>query len=162
MIMNHKGFSLVEILITLIVSTIVVLMVASLGTMAYKSYKGLRSNSDVYNDSQYALQVIREAVRQSFTTIPATSSTCLTVPTSAATNDYFYSNGTTGFIFGVTACGNTASASNKTIISGVTNLAFTPTVTSTNMESQLVTVTLSGSKNGLTFNYSMNVTRRNP
>ena len=84
-----------ELMIGILVSGIVVLMVAALGTMAYQSYNNLRHQSGIYNDSQFALQLIREAVRHSTSAPP-------------------------------------------------------------------IGITLSGTKNGVTFNYSMSTARRNP
>ncbi len=159
---NNKGLSLVELMVGLIVTGIIVLMVAALGSLAYKSYNGLRSNSGVYNDSQFALQIIREAVRRSTGAPTTPTSTCLEVPVTSTTNDYFYRNGTNSLIYSITGpCGNTTSATNRTIISaGVTNLTFTPNVSAL----PLVNVILSATnKNGATlYSYSIYVTRRNP
>jgi prepilin-type N-terminal cleavage/methylation domain-containing protein len=155
---NHKGFTLAELLIGLIVALIVTLMVGALANIAYKSYFDLRNKSGVFNDVQFALQLLEENVRQS-SSAPTFASNCLTVVTSTGTR-IFYIN-SNNFVFS-TSCG---SATNTPIIKGVTNLVFTPDLSNL----PLIKVALSGIKNGVTFNYSNGtsdnrivVSRRNP
>jgi len=154
---KKRGFSLIELLIGIIVAGIVILMISAVGTIAYQSYNNLRNQSGVYNDSQFALQLIREGIRQS-TSVPTIAGTCLTIVTAASTKYYYtMTSGTTkSLVYGSNAC---SSATNEPIISGVTStgFVFTPSVTG-----QLVTVALSGTKNGVSFNYSMSAMRRNP
>src|SRR5438128_384808 len=154
---NKTAFTLTEMLVVLVISAIIAMMVSAMSTVAAKAYNDLRNQSGIYNDSQFALQLIREAVRRSYTTIPSPSSTCLTVPLTSTTTDYFYSQGAGNLIFGVTACGDTTATTNRTILSGVTNLVFTPSLTGS-----MVSVTLSGKKNNASFSYSISATRRNP
>ena len=148
-----------EILIGLVVATVIILMVGALSKVAFKSYSDLRKRADVYNDAQFALNLIRESVRQS-TAAPTYTSNCLKIVTTASGTNYFYISGTSLVYSGT--CG---SATNKPTISGVTNLVFTPDVSAL----PLVKVALSGTKNGATFNFTngtsdnrMKVLRRNP
>ncbi len=150
MISYKRGFSFIELLIVIIISTIVVLMMAAMLNIAYKSYKDLRNQSNVYNDSQYALQLIRENVRQS-TSAPTYSSNCLTITANSSTK-IFYINGI-NLVYSTT-CG---SSTNTPIIKGVSNLTFTPTISGS-----LVKIVLNGTKNNINFNYSLSATRRNP
>lgn len=155
---RKKGFTLVELLAGVIVGGIVVLMVAALGTIVYKSYNGLRNQSGVFNDSQFALQLIREGVRQS-TAAPTTGSSTINIVTAACSKLNFYIQGS-NLVYDYTctnpSTGVTTTKNADTIISGVTSLVFTPNVTAL----PLVSVTLSGVKYGVTFNYSIYALRR--
>ena len=149
-----RGFSLMELLIGLVIATIVTLMVGALANIAFKSYNDLRKQSDVYNDSQFALQMIREGVRQS-SSAPSVSvvggNNCLTVIKPSVTN-YFYIKGS-NFVYSSTACD---SLTNTPIIKSVTSLVFTPSISG-----NLVTAVLSGTKSGVSFSYSIKTARRN-
>ena len=145
--MLKGGVTLTELLVGVVVAAIVVLMVGAIGTIAVKSYNDLRKKSDVYNDAQFALQLIREAVRQSTSAPAIPAANCLQVAVGAA-NTFFYIQGI-DLVYGSVSC---ASAVNKPIITGVTGLVFTPDVGNL----PLVIVTLSGTKAGASFDYSLN------
>jgi type II secretory pathway pseudopilin PulG len=150
-------------MVGIVVAAIVILMVGTLGSIAYKSYNDLRKHSDVYNDEQFALQMIREAVRQSTSTPTTPTANSLAIVTANCSNLRFYTQGTTSLVYDRTCNGiiNTA----VPIISGVSGIVFAPTVSG-----QLVTIAFSGTKAGVTFNYSLNgtidnrikISRRNP
>ena len=154
------GFTLTELIVGIVVAAIVVLMVGAIGTIAIQSYNDLRQRSNVYNDSQSALQLIRETVRQS-TSVPSVSvvnsNNCLTVPVGVVTN-YIHGQGTglvRDLVYG-SSCANVGS----TLISGVTVTGpafFLPSVSG-----QVVTIVLNGTKSGVTFNYTLSTARRNP
>ena len=150
---NKRSFTLTELLAGIAVAAIAILTVGAIGTFSFKTYKDLRNQSSVYNDAQFALELIRESVRQS-TSAPVVAGTCLTVTGSAGTL-YFYKNAAgTSLVYGSAAC---SSVTNKIIISGVTTLVFTPSISS-----NLVTVILSGSKSNIPFNFTIKAMRRNP
>lgn len=149
---DKSGFSLTELLVSLVITGIIVLMLGAMSNVAFLTYKNLRNRSGVYNDSQFALQLIRENVRQS-TTNPTYVNGCLTVVTSSNTFNFYVSGNSLVYSKGSGGC----VAPYTPIISGVTNLVFTPNVNSL----PLVTVTLSGQKNNVSFNYpQINVARR--
>jgi prepilin-type N-terminal cleavage/methylation domain-containing protein len=167
---GKKGFSLVELLASIIVGGIVILMVAALGTIATKSYKGLRNNSGVYNDSQFALQLIREGVRQSLTPGPTVVSSVtlannsIQMATATCSKLRFYVIGTT--LYYDRTCG-ALNNNNLLLISGVTNFipcnssSSNPPCTSP-VTGQLIGVTLSGVNSGNNYSYTIYATRRNP
>jgi prepilin-type N-terminal cleavage/methylation domain-containing protein len=159
---NQKGFSLVELLVGILVAAIVVLAIGAIGTIAFQSYNGMRNNIGVYNDSQFALQLIREGVRES-TTIPGAVPGSLNLNTAGmesinggCTTLHFYIQGGTDLVYDH-ACGGSPLIMGDPIIKDVSELEFTPTLES----GQLVKVILKGKKNGQTFNYLIYVTGRN-
>lgn len=160
--MRQKGFTLVELVVAIVITAIVVLMAAYIGSVASVSYHDLYNKSNVYADSQSALNLIRESVRQSlgpaegaYQLPTVTGGNCLTVTvpiTGGTTTTSIHINGTS-LVYG-SSCGSVTS----TLISNVTNLVFTPNVSGL----PLVTAALSGSKKGVNFSYSISVIRRNP
>lgn len=163
---SKKGLSLVELLVGLIVTAIVVMMVAAIGAFAKKSYVAVLNNADVTNDSQFAVQLIREAVRESTgapTKSSAGSSTCLIIPEAPGscpitTYEFFYNVGTSNLFWGTSCSIPSPCSSTKGIIFGATGLVFTPDISAL----PLVSVILSGTESNNAFSYSINATRRNP
>jgi prepilin-type N-terminal cleavage/methylation domain-containing protein len=170
---NQRGFSLAELLVGIIVAAIVILMISAIGTIAYKAYNNLRTNSGFYNDSQFALQLVREAVRQS-TKLPSVNGSCLTTFAGVAQNPtYFYTmpqGAPTSFFRSSDACYSTT-VSSENIFKGVPNLAFTicgnnisfPGIPACNpvVAGQVLQIALSGSKNGQNFSFLISATGRN-
>ncbi|MEI6437986.1 MAG: prepilin-type N-terminal cleavage/methylation domain-containing protein [Candidatus Omnitrophota bacterium] len=149
---GKRGFTLAELMVGIVVGLIVILMAAALGSIATGSYRNLRSRADVYNDTQFALQMIRENVRQSSAS-PTVASNSLTLVTDQCSNVHFYiPSGSSTLVYDSTCGGTTKTA--VTLISNVT--VFTPDISAL----PLVRVTLSGSKNGVAFNYLMSASRR--
>ena len=59
---NKKGFTLIEILITLIVASILVLAMGAISHISLTSYKRLRDRASIMSDVMYAFKFIQNRV----------------------------------------------------------------------------------------------------
>ena len=164
-----KGITLVELLVGLMVAAIVILTIGAIGTIAGKSYNDLRNKSGVYNDSMFALELIRENVRQAQTIVLISGRfSRLMLKTAMCTNiNYYIQRDPAGFrLVYDSVCGSTVHAATP-IITGVQGLVFnlTPVTSSfvvqgVSFNRYMLRVNLSGTNAGVTFNYTINVLRR--
>lgn len=162
--MLRSGFSVAELMVGVVVTAIVILMVGAIGTIAVQSYNNLRNQSGVYNDAQFALQLVREAVRQSSTT-PSIAGSSLTIVTASCPNIHFYIQGAS-LVYDHN-CASSPTVIADPIISNVTGLTFTACNSTSNpcstpVNGQVIQVALSGTKHGVSFNYTIDATGRNP
>jgi prepilin-type N-terminal cleavage/methylation domain-containing protein len=146
--MRHQGFTLSELLIGIVIGAIVILMIFAMGEIASSSYSQLRSKSGVYDDAQYAIDLISGSVRRAAAAPTIPSAHCLKVDA-----NYFYVSGGNSLVYGTVSC---TSATNKPIITGVTGLAFDPV-----LDGQLVHIDFGGTKSGVQFALSADAMRRN-
>lgn len=164
---DNKAFTFTEILVVLVITAIVVLMIGAMATLSYKFYNGLRTQSDTYNSSLWALQLMRENVRQASSgTLGVPSAGCLT----AGSDNFYLSGDGNSFIYG-RGCGSSpcvsgnCTGSEPIITCSNSGLTFTPTNTP---GSRLVGVVfqtknnLKCTSNGVAFSYTISVARRNP
>jgi prepilin-type N-terminal cleavage/methylation domain-containing protein len=154
--MWKRGFTLTEFMVGIVVGAIVILMIAAIAQIATASYTQLRSRSGVYDDAQFAIDLVTDSVRRAVSA--STSGSCLRIDdTDDSVNNpkNFYVNGNS-LLYGTNACGSPTNTDTP-IITGVSGLTFTPTVTV-----DLVHVVLSGTKSGITFTLSGDAKRRNP
>jgi len=70
-----KGFSLVELLVSLVVASILILMVGVLSSIGNKEYSKVMNTESIYNDISYGFKLMENQVRSS------TSMTIQTNPT---------------------------------------------------------------------------------
>ena len=159
---NRNGFSLVELLISLIIASILVLMVGVLSSIANSSFNKISSEQQTYNDISYGFKLLQNRVRASSTlSIAAASGSWVSqrVSVSAgsfgiyrnttsnpATREFSYDDGTTREVILSVPDPNNSS----------TVLDLTAT-----QNTNAVTVTITGTKNKIPFNIQSTVTRRN-
>lgn len=163
---NKKGFSLIELLMGVIVAAIVVLMVAALGNISYQSYSSLRSKADVYTDAQFALQLMHESIRQSSSATLLPTAQCLSNCCLTAGGKYYYAypnanvNANYDWVYSSVACN---SSSNTVIDKSLPNNGFpaSGSVFTLTPSGSLMTVVLGGTKNNVSFSYTMSASRRN-
>ena len=71
---NKNGFSLAELLVTILVSSILILAVGSISSMGMRSNRGYRNKGRLFNDIKYALRVTANETREAYrVTINATA-----------------------------------------------------------------------------------------
>ena len=104
---NQKGFSLVEMLVSLIMAAILILTVGVISTIANSSFSRLNKEQQIYNDISYGFKLLQYKVRASSSiaagnrSAPWVSGQHFLVDngafglyqTSAATTDFVYDNG---------------------------------------------------------------------
>ena len=62
---SNKAFSLIEMQVSLLIASILVLAVGALASMSTKSYNKIQSQAAIYNDVTYSLKMIQNKVRSS-------------------------------------------------------------------------------------------------
>ena len=159
---NKNGFSLIELLVSIIVASILVLMIGVLSSIANSSFNKVNNEQQIYNDISYGFQLIQNQVRISPTlSITAASGSWVSprVSVSAgsfgiyrnttyspATREFSYDNGTTReAILSVPDPNNSSAVLDLTAA----------------LSTNAITVTITGTKNNIPFNMQTTVTKRN-
>ena len=60
--MKNKGFTMIELLITLCISSIVIGLIFSFFTVSYKNYKSIRNDSELQFQAQYILNYMADKI----------------------------------------------------------------------------------------------------
>ena len=144
---NKQGFSLIELVSAMAVSSIIILIIGVISTVANASYQNLCKEAEVYSQVYYGLNMIQSNVRKGRNVEVDTAQNTLTV------DNYIFKKDNNDFVYIDTAHGN----KRNVIVEGVYGLIFQPVVSGGN----LVRVTLSGLKDKASFNLSISVMRRN-
>ena len=165
---NQKGFSLVEMLVSLIMAAILILTVGVISTIANSSFSRLNKEQQIYNDISYGFKLLQYKVRASSSiaegnrSAPWVSGEHFLVDTgafglyqtNATTTDFVYDNG----------------AQRETIFSvpqpGNITLSFPVAITSQSVTVRLVgkklaTVGSFGDRNYVSFDIQTTALRRN-
>jgi prepilin-type N-terminal cleavage/methylation domain-containing protein len=61
---KSKGFSLVELIISLVVASVLILMVGIISNIAFTSHEDLRKEAQVYDDLEFGVELIKASVRK--------------------------------------------------------------------------------------------------
>ena len=155
---NNNGFSLVELLVSIIIASILVLTVGVLSSVANSSFNRLNSEQQIYNDLSYGFKLLQYKVRGSSSIAtgnrasPWISGKHFLIDggafglyqSSSTETDLVYDNGT---------------QIEKILLvpqPGSVNLSFPVAITS-----QAVTVRVSGAKNNVSFDMQTTIARRN-
>ena len=159
---NKNGFTLTELLVSIIIASVLILTVGVLSSIANSSYNKINNTQQIYNDISYGFKLIQNQVHVSSTlSITAVSGSWVSPRVSVgagnfgiyrnttytpATREFSYDNGTTReAILSVPDPNNSSS---------VLDLTATQ---STNA----ITVTITGTKNNIPFNMQTTVMKRN-
>ncbi len=160
---NKNGFSLVELLVSIVVASVLILTIGVLSSIANGSYNKINSEQQIYNDLSYGFKLMQNKVRASSTVSITAASGSWVSPrvsvsdgnfgifrntTSLATREFSYDNGTTREVILSVPDPNNSSA--------ILDLTAVQTATS-----NAVTVTITGTKNNMPFNMQTTVTKRN-
>lgn len=156
---NTHGFTMMELLIGILISSILVLMVGAISSISLRSYERMRQEAEVFNDAFHALSLIKHAVRNSLVVSADQANNTLTADNlifqvnSQDANNLIYTD--------------TTDNSNHTIVEGAGNLNFALT----SPDARFININLSGEKlvpgyaegndKKVEFNLSTMVMRRN-
>ena len=157
---NKNGFSLIELIVSIVIASILVLTVGVLSSTANRSYNALNNKQQIYNDLSYAFKLLQYKVRGS-TSIAAgnkaspwiagqhflvgTNNTFGLYQTSGTVKDLVYDvGGVRETIFSVPQPGTIA-------------LSFPVAITAAS-----VTISVSGVKDNIPFTMKTTIFRRNP
>jgi len=150
---SEKGFTLVEMLVALLISSILILMVGVLSQVAFSSHDRIRTKADVYDDVFYGLSRLSFQARKASTITLKTWANPPWLPNMLVIDNSAFGlyrpagSLTTDFVF-VPDINNTANR--EPILTGANPLTFTFSVSG-----KLVTVQeLSGTKNSEGFSVS--------
>src|SRR5690349_13746798 len=80
---NIKGLSIIELLVSLVVSSIIILMVGVLSSIANRSFNKLNKEQSIYSDISHGFRLLQYKVRN------AASLTAGTTLSPWVTNEYF-------------------------------------------------------------------------
>lgn len=120
------GFSLVELLITMIISTIVLLSIGMISTISNSSYNKVRHEADIYNDISHGLKFIQNKVHSA-------QSVSRKDPTGNWKSEYLLIDNTTAV--GVYPCQSNCETASEL------HLAYFPDTTNTNVREILLKIT---------------------
>ena len=155
---SSKGFSLTELLISLIITFILILTIGVISNIALASFNRLSSKQQTYNDISYAFKRIQFKVRNaSFIATGNKASPWVS-------NEHFLIDGDTFGLYQTSATvrdliyddGVTKEKILTVAQPGLINLALN------NITSSSVTLTISGTKDKTDFNLQTTILRRNP
>ena len=157
---NEKGFSLVELLVSIIVAAILILTTGVLSSIANRSYYKFNSEQQIYNDISYGFKLMQNKVRSA-----ASMSKITTKPNPPWVNGEQLVIGTAAFGLYQAAGGTKrdfAYSANGTAeteaIFSVPDANLTLTIDSISAKS--VTITLSGKKDTIPFTIKNTIMRR--
>jgi prepilin-type N-terminal cleavage/methylation domain-containing protein len=158
-----KGFTLAELLVTMVISAVLILMVGAISQIAFSSHDQIRKEGDVYSDLFYGLSRMNFSVRKASALSldntwpnPPWVSSILIVDNSAF-GLYRPAGGKIKFVF---VPNKTNPGVRENIIEDLDTMSFSFTLSGTPNKSANVTV--QGAKDNEPFNISnFVVTRRN-
>ena len=158
---SENGFSLVELLVSMLCASVLILAVGVLSSMANSSFNKLSSKQQIYNDISYGFKLLQFKVRNSNSIVPGNK-----LPPWIANQHFLIDNG--NGVFGlyqtnaaVTDLVYDDGVHKETIFSvpqpGTVSLSFPVAMTN-----QAVTISLSGTKDNIPFDMETTIYRRNP
>jgi len=150
---KNKGFTLVELIIGMLVSSILMLVVGIISIAGHTSYEKLRKESEVYNDAYSGINLIQRSVHRAINLKIVEDGADSTI---TADNFTFRVDGDS-LVCDVDIDSDGTVDRTDIIISGVEGLSFELGGSVDN----LVKITLTGTKDKVLFNVSASALRRN-
>lgn len=150
--MKKKGFTLTEMIIGMLITSILILTIGVMSSTGVSSYSKLGKQAEAYNDLYFGVDLIERSIRRAHTVSVDTTQNTLTVDSFIFKAD----NGDLVYI-------DTANANKRNVIvSGATNLQFVPTNPSVGLYKAIINDSIKlDEKNTIDLNVSVNVMRRN-
>jgi prepilin-type N-terminal cleavage/methylation domain-containing protein len=156
-----KGFTLAELLVTMVISAVLILMVGAISQIAFSSHDQIKKEGDVYSDLFFGLSQISFSVRKASVlsletwSLPWVSN--MLIVDNSAFGLYRPTGGKIKFVF---VPNKTIPGVRENIIEDLDMMSFTFTLSGTPAKS--VNLTVGGTKDSEPFNISnFVVTRRN-
>ncbi len=143
----RKGFTIIELLITMVISSVLLLTLGGIARIALSSHDRLWQEAKVVNDTAYCLDLLRHSLRGARNVTLDAGNGILT-----ADNLIFKIDGS-DLVFIDTDNSN----QRNVILKDADSLAFSPVYVSAGY----YRIDLSGEKNNFNFDYSINIQRRN-
>ena len=154
---NKNGFSLVEVLVSIVIASILILTIGIISSIANGTYNKLSKEQSIYNDISYAFKLMQNKIHMSSTLAVGSN------PSPWITNQHFVVDGGT---FGLYQ--TSATAKDLIYVSGGTTETLltvpqpgTITLSMAITSGKYITITLSGKKDNIPFQMETAVLRRN-